>query len=220
MNTEDRARLNDLMARLADGDDGAVFELHAEFSDWLAAKMRAHLRALNARQPDPDELHGLVLDGWFALRDCASGWDPDGGALPWNWAHFRLRHVAAAWVGQYADELDESVVTPAPSHIVGISDGEREVLVVLDDLADSHKLVALLREALHLIASPRDRVVLLEVGIQEVLGDPSPSTTVASLMDMSPEAVRKARSRVRSRLRTLAEQDDRFAELPTLDPAA
>jgi hypothetical protein len=128
--------------------------------------------------------------------------------------------VAVAWVGQYADELDESVVAPAPSHVVGISDGEREVLVVLDDLADSHKLVALLREALHLIASPRDRVVLLEVGIQEVLGDPSPSTTVASLMDMSPEAVRKARSRVRSRLRTLAEQDDRFAELPTLDPAA
>ena len=37
---------------------------------------------------------------------------------------------------------------------------------------------------------------------------------------MSPEAVRKARSRARSRLRKLAATDARFAAVPTLDPAA
>jgi hypothetical protein len=220
MNTSERTRLNELMGRLADGDNTAVFDLHAEFGSWLAAKMRLHLRALNARGPSRDDLEGLVLDAWMTLRDCAGAWDPDGGALPWNWAHHRLRQVASAWVGQYADELDDNLTAPAVSHVVDLSDDDRGVLVVLNDLAEGHELVALLRDALHLIVSERDRVVLLEVGIQEVLGDPSPSATVASLLDMSPEAVRKARSRARSRLRTLAAQDERFAQLPTLDPAA
>lgn len=219
MDTTERTRLNDLMGRLASGDNAAVFDLHVEFGSWMAAKMRAHVRALNARSPGPDDLEGLVLDGWMALRDCAGAWDPDGGALPWNWARHRLHQVASAWVGQYADELDDRTVTTV-SHVVDIGDDDRCVLVVLDDVAESHALVALLRDALQLISSERDRVVLLEVGIQEVMGDPSPSTTVASLLDMSPEAVRKVRSRARSRLRRLAADDERFADVPTLDPAA
>ncbi len=220
MNRDQRARLNDLMARLAGGDNGAIFDLHAEFRPALGAVMRRHLGALDARVPDHDDLEGLVLDAWFVLRDCAGGWDPEGGALPWNWAHHRLRQLASAWVGQYADEFDGDLVHPATSHVVEVGDDDRDVLVVLDDLADRDELVALFRRALHLVASERDRVVLLEVGIQEVLGDPSPATTVASLMDMSPEAVRQARSRVRSRLRALARDDDRFAGLGELGPAA
>lgn len=220
MDSEERARLNELMARLAAGDDDAVFALHARFGDRLAAKMLGHVRALNARQPDRDELHGLVLDGWFALRECATGWDPDGGALPWNWAGHRLRQVAVAWVGQYADEFDEALLVQVPAPTLALVDDEDDQLVVLERLAQRHDEVRLFREALLEVASPRDCVVLLEVRVQHQLGDPSPAATVALMMDMSPGAVRKVHSRVRSRLRALAAEDRRYAAVSSFALAA
>lgn len=220
MHSDDRARLNQMMARLIGGDDNALFELHAEFGDWMAAKMRAHVRALNAPRPDPDELHGLVLDGWFALRECASGWESDGGALPWNWAHHRLRQVAAAWVGQYADELDEARFDrPEPAAPVVIGE-EDDQLVVLERVARVHEGARLFQEALLGVASRRDCRVVLEVRVQAALGDPSPATTVALMMGMTPAAVRKVHSRVRARLRRLAGEDGRYESVSSFALAA
>jgi len=220
MSEEERARLAELMARLGAGDTSAMWDLHAEFGPRLAAQMRQHVRAVNARPPSEDELEGMVLDGWFALRECAASWDPEGGALPWNWARQRLRKVATDWVGQFADELDETFTIPSSSHVVDVGDDDRGVLLVLDDLAERDEIVALFRDALELVASERDRVVLLEVGVQQVLGDPSPSHTVGALLDLSAPAVRKAKSRTLSRVRTLAETDERFARLLDLGLAA
>lgn len=220
MTVEDRVRLVDLMGRLAAGEGDALFELHVLFAPRLAAQMRRHVRSLNARAPSEDELEGMVLDGWFALRDCASGWDPDGGALPWHWARQRLRKVASEWVGQFSDELDEELAIPPSSHVVDIGDDDRDVLLVLDGLADRDEEVALFRDALELVASERDRVVLLEVGVQQVLGDPAPSHTVADMFDMTPAAVRQVKSRTLRRVRTLAEEDERFARLLELGLAA
>ena len=67
---------------------------------------------------------------------------------------------------------------------------------------------------------PRYQAILLEVGVQAVLGDPSPAVTVAADRGMSPDAVRQAVSRTRRRLRHLAEDDERYAVLAELPIAA
>jgi len=112
-------------------------ELHAEFGGRLAAKMRSHLRSLHAPNPNRDELEGLVIDGWLALRRCAAAWDPDGGALPWNWAGHRMRRVASDWVGQYADGLDEATLRhPAAGRATPATAGGRDEAALTDLLED------------------------------------------------------------------------------------
>jgi hypothetical protein len=213
-----RQRLEELMDRLAAGDGQVACVLALEFSGPIGSAVRAHLADLGVADVDRDELDGLVVDVCMMLADIASSWRTDGGATPWHWARHRVRTVVGRWVGQHADPLDEALLeVAAPPPAPG---DEPDLGAVLDRLAAELPLVALVREGLDVVATARDRAILLEVGVQGVLGDPSPAVTVATLRDMTPEAVRQVLCRTRRRLRRLAEDDERFAPLADLPIAA
>jgi hypothetical protein len=210
-------RLVEVMARMAGGDRAAVFTLYIEYGDHVAALMRREVRRLGVQHVEPDELDGLVLDGCLALFDSAGSWDPQGGALPWNWAVRRLAAIAQKWVGQHADTLDRDVVAAEQLRALG---DEPEGLEVFERLAPCHDGCALLIEAFdHGRVRPRDRAILLEVKLQTEAGDPSPSITVARVYGLKPDAVRQIVKRTLDRLRAVAAREPRFAgliELPIL----
>jgi len=218
MERDRRERLEQLMARLAAGDGRAAFLLAGEFSGPIGAAVRAHLADLGIHDVDRDELDPLVIDVCIMLAGVAGAWRADGGAAPWQWAYHRVRQVVSGFVGQHADTLDEALLDrPAPPEAAG---HEPDVMDLLDGLAHDWPLVALVREGLELVASARDRAILLEVAVQSELGDPSPSITVAAMRQMTPAAVRKVVSRTRHRLHGLATDDERFAPLADLPLAA
>lgn len=220
MQTERFERLVVVMAAMGAGDKAAMFSLYREFRSHLEAFMRREVRRLGVEDPGPDEVDGMVIDACLALFDCAGAWKPDGGALPWTWAGRRLAGVASQWVGQHADELDadrvehvagEVPVAPLPHP----ADDEAE-LDVLARLAGRHAGCALVLAALERVAGPRDQAIMLELCSQRVAGDPSPALTVARRHSVSAEVVRQVACRVRARLRRLAAEDRRFADLAGL----
>jgi hypothetical protein len=206
------------MSRLAGGDSTAAFALAVEFSGPIGAAVRRHLADLGVHEVERDELDELVMDVCLMLADIAGAWRADGGAAPWQWAYHRVRTVVSRWVGQHADALDDALLDrEAPPAAPG---DEPDLIEVLAAVASESELVALVRDGLDAVASPRDGAILLEFGVQAVLGDPSPAVTVATLRGMSPEAVRQVVSRTRRRLRGLAADDARFAPLADLPLAA
>ena len=218
MERDRRERLEYLMGQLATGDSRAAFVLAAEFSGPIGAAVRTHLGELGIHDVDRDELDPLVIDVCIMLAGVAGAWRADGGAAPWQWAFHRVRQVVSRFVGQHADTLDEALLDrPAPPEAEG---DEPDLMDVLDGLAREWPLVDLVREGLELVASVRDRAILLEVALQAEMGDPSPSITVAAMREMTPAAVRKVVSRTRRRLHGLASDDERFAPLADLPLAA
>lgn len=221
----DKARLADLMGRMAEGDDEAIFALYEEYGARLAAVMRRHLAAVGVQGATRDDVDGLVIDACLDLASCAGAWRPDGGALPWTWAGNRLRGLAARFAGVHADELDDAALERAavdhravPGGRAGSAAGvdEGTAFEVLRQVGRSHAMAALLLDALALVASPRDQAVLLELRLQTDLGDPSPSHTVGAALGARPDAVRQVGTRLRRRLRDLAATDERFAPLADL----
>ncbi|MCB1015409.1 MAG: hypothetical protein KDB10_09890 [Acidimicrobiales bacterium] len=216
----DRARLADLMGRMAADDRSAVFELYAEQGHRVAGAMRSHLASLGVPGVAREDLDGLVMDACLALYDCAGAWRPDGGALPWTWAAARLRAIAIRWVGLHADELDEAVLEREdPAGAAPVAGGrapEGRAHELLRGLARHHAGAALLLDGLAQVGSPRDQAIVLELRLQGDLGDPSPSHTVAADFAVSPDAVRQVNSRIRRRLRRLADRDERYAPLAAL----
>jgi hypothetical protein len=206
------------MTRLAAGDGTAAFAMAMEFSSGIGAAVRDHLADLGVNDPDREEVDDLVLDVCVMLADVAGGWRADGGASPWQWAWHRVRGLVSGWVGQHADPLDDTLLDQeAPPEAPG---SEEDLDAVFSRLAAVLPAVALVRDGLASVASSRDQAILLEVGVQAVLGDPSPAVTVAADRGMSPDAVRQAVSRTRRRLRHLAQDDERYAVLAELPLAA
>ena len=213
----DRAVVAGLMGRMAAGDTAAIFELYEAFGARLAAVMRGHLAAVGLVGAPRDDVDGLVIDACLELYACSGAWRADGGALPWTWASARLRGLAARHVGLHADELDEAGPEPeVAAGPVAWSGDEGAAVEVLAGAAAHHELAALLVDGLAQVGTPRDRAIVLELRLQAALGDPSPSHTVAAGLGASPDAVRQVGSRMRRRLRHLAESDERFAPLADL----
>ena len=211
-------RLTELMERMGRGDRAAVFALHAEFGDRLAGVLRRKLRRRGIDAIAREDLDGLVVDACVAIADVASAWRPSGGALPWSWAHHRLEAVVQRYVGQHTDPLDDARLAlladqPAPRAAAG---DEAEALDLLDDLAATDPVCGLLREALGRSGTERDQRLLLEVELQQSLGDRAPAATVATMFDMRPDAVRQQVRRVRTRLRRLVADEPRYAALAQL----
>lgn len=208
-------RLRAVMAAMAAGDRAATFDLYAEFGRPIAATIRRLLRRLGVDDAPKEDLDGLVIDACLELQACADAWDPAGGAVPWVWAERRLLVVVSRWVGQHADALDDrnEVVERMVASAVG-SSAEPTVIDVLAGL--DHPTCRLLREALAEVATERDRVILLEVGLQRSLGDASPAVTVGPSVGLRPDAVRQVLRRVRQRLSALAASEPRYAPLVDL----
>lgn len=209
-------RLQKVMAAMAAGDGGATFDLYAEFGGPIRATVRRLLRRLGMDAASPEDLDGLVIDACLELQGCAEAWDPEGGALPWVWAERRLLAVVSRWVGQHADTLEdrgeviERMVATGPG-----ASSEPTAVEVLERL--DHPTCVLLREALEAVATQRDRVILLEVGLQRSLGDASPAVTIGPHVGLRPDAVRQVLRRVRQRLSALAASEPRFAPIVDLE---
>lgn len=212
----DRARLGVVMQAVAAGDGDAVFDLWNEFRQPIGGVVRAELRRHNVGWVDHTEFDGLVIDACLALADCAGGWHPDG-ALPWAWARHRIAAVVGRWVGQFADEFDPDRHEPDPIYLPQPWSGhEPAMLDALADLAAHNPVVALVRDALGQAGSRRDQELLVGYIVQQRAGDHSPAVTLGVMFDLSPEAVRKAVSRMRRRLRHMVATDPRFGVLEGL----
>lgn len=208
-----RPALARIMVALAAGDGAALFGLIDAYGDELARTVRVIAAKRRARLT-ADDVDELVVEAALAVQAVAGAWRADG-APPWVWANGRIRAAVDRHLGQWADELDHErhagqEAAPAPSG------SEDPVEACLARLAAGDRRVALLDEALELVASRRDRLVFVELGIQVALGDPSPAVTVGALYGMKPASVRQQSRRTKLRLRALAETEPRFGPLADL----
>lgn len=205
--------LTQVMAALAAGDGAALFELIDGYGAELARTVRVVAAGRRARLR-ADEVDELVVEAALAIQAVAGAWRPDG-APPWVWARGRIGAAVDRHLGLWTDQLDHErhagqEAPPAPPG------GEEPVEACLARLAAHDRRVALLDEALELVASRRDRLVFVELGIQVALGDPSPAVTVGALYGMKPASVRQQSRRTKLRLRALAETEPRFGPLADL----
>ena len=203
------------MGRMSEGDQAAAFEMYVELGDAVRGSVARIARSLNAAHLTREDLDALALDVCMALIPISTAWDADGGALPWVWAHRRVATIVSAYVGQYASPFDEERGDrPTGIHAADPEDLPDEV--ALARIARREPLVALLLDALTSVASDRDLRVVLLFSVQQALGDPSPSHTVADAMGLKPDNVRQIVSRARRRLQGLVDADERFGDLGDL----
>lgn len=210
---ERRALLAELMARLPD-DPAAEVGLLEAFGDELRGAIVVLARQLGMAPLQRDDLDGLAFDACGVLATVARWWRPDGGALPWTYGRDRLRTMLRQWEGPRAAPLPEGDVLGEAPALTAVSD-DRPALVVLDRLVadDAHPVARRFRDALVQVAGPPDRELVLLYAQQQAAGDPSPSHTVAAMLERSPEAVRQAFSRARAKLRRLALAEPEFRPL-------
>lgn len=192
-----------IMHRLAAGDQAATFTLYTEFGGHIAAAVRRLAGPMGATL-DADEVDGLVLEACLALLESAPSWDPDGGALPWNWAERRLRHIVAVHIGIYTDPLSDShdwELDAVESTPAAVASSDDDPVATLARLAEVNPDAAAFRLALAGAASERDRAIFLEVCVQASLGDRGPAETVGRMVGIPGATVRQIVKRVRDRLR-------------------
>jgi DNA-directed RNA polymerase specialized sigma24 family protein len=217
-------RLEALMARMAAGDESALYQLYQDFGDCIGRMLRSEFRRLGVERVDPAEIDGLTLDACIDLFARAGSWDPTRGVTPWTWAQFRLRALVVAHVGQFADALPEE--GPAQAAAPPLTEGagaDADPVSTLRSLAGSRPVLRLLQEGLDRVSPPAQQAILLEVKVQAALGDPSPAVTVGQMTGVRPDTIRQTVKRVLDRLRHLATADPRFAplaDLPLLGLAA
>ena len=202
-----------IMARLAAGDDAAIFVLAEHHGHRVAGVTRRQLARCGIDRVDPDELQSLVIDACIELRAVAQAWRP-GGALPWWWAEGRIRAVVNGWVGVHADNLDDHVESVEDGEVFHAATEEDEIAETFARLVDEVPLVGLVAEAAR--EARIDELILLcllDYRVQQDQGDPSPAHTLAPRYGVSPDALRQRVSRGRKRLRAVVDTDPRFAPI-------
>lgn len=209
MNTETQDRLIEQMVAMAEGDAAAVFPFVDSFGPDIARLIRFQLRGYGRLDlvHDADELSGLVQTAAFEILDRAGSWDP-AGAPPWVWAANAIRAAVAREIGHALVDLDEDRLEDRAA-----SPGSGGGRLDLDELAASDTRFGLFREAIAFAGSPRDREIAEQYLIQQALGDPSPSHTVATQFGLTSANVRQIVCRVRRRVRQLQSEDDRYRDL-------
>ena len=187
------------MARLAVGDQQAMWDLHALAEPWLRRMVRAEARRVDVRIGDDDVLD-LTLDAAIELGHLAHAWRPDG-ALPWVWARRRISALVHAHIGQLGRPLDDEHLDIEVPEAVEAMPEARDVL---RSLAERHPAARRLEERLALVASERDADIWLRTQIEKGGGNRSPAVTVAAEFGLRPDAVRKVNQRVGERLEQVA----------------
>ena len=209
MNPEPQDRLTALMVAMAEGDHAAVFPFVETFGPDIARMIRHQLRSYGRLDllRNPDEITGLVHSAAFEILNRAGSWDP-AGAPPWVWAANAIRSAVAREIGHALVDVDDARFENEP-----VDAGSAGGRLDLDDLASRDPRFGLFREAVALATTQRDRDVAEQYLIQQALGDPSPSHTVAAEFDLSSANVRQIVCRVRRRVRRLQAHDDRYRDL-------
>lgn len=217
------AELEAVMGQIAAGDDAAVFALVDRFGDEIGRTVDAIARSRGARLA-AEERQELVLDVALDLRGRAASWRP-GQAPPWVWARLRVANLVDTHVGQWTRPEEDlarvaDVDGDRPSAGSAGSAWSVSAVEVVEALADREPTVALLYEGVRRVASERDVSVYFELLVERAGGNRSPAATVALLHDVPAATVRQQHKRVRTRLRMLAETDERFAALAALEVVA
>jgi hypothetical protein len=195
---EKRAAVRVLMARIAEGDEDAIWELHELAEGDLARIIRAEARRLDIRL-EADEVWELTLDAVDALADVAATWKPDR-AWPWVWAHHRVRAVVHDHVGTFARPLDEvHLELEARPPIERIEDPR----AVLRRASEQHPAARQLEQRLCRV-SERDAQIYLGVVLERAAGNRAPAVTVGADHGLQPPAVRKVVQRVGEKLGDVA----------------
>ena len=207
----DRALLERLMAAMAAGDQAALFPFIEEFGDRLAGRVRSILGSLHRRDlaRDDAEVDYLVQTAALVLFKRAPGWDPHGGALPWNWADRAIRAAIVEAVGHPSVELDDGAIDVRVPDPVTTEAADAD----FETLACSYPLIELLVEAVREVASERDADVHLRYREQLALDDTQSSHTVGAMFELNPDNVRQIDRRVRKKLSALRRSDPTFAGL-------
>jgi len=205
LTAEDRQNLADLMARIADGDRSAPFELRDRWSGAIAKRVRVHIRSMD-RRPTREDVDGLVTDFCLWLADGhAAAWQPDHGAPPWFWADKKIRDMCVRLLGPHCTSIDAvgtdgltvlgRLAARSDSPLESVPDAD--LLEALERLALVDPLCADLAQTLQLCTPERSAAVWLEL---ITTTGPSPSLAVGRALGMKPTAVRKNAQRVRERL--------------------
>lgn len=208
--------LAQVMADLAAGDGAALFTLREVFRPELTRAVRSVASTRGARL-SADDVDELITEVALVLATLAGSWNPEFRVPPWVWARHRVMGVVDNHVGQWTRPLelvDQGVLEQADP--AASSSEEPWVVEVVEQVAAEHPGVALLWDAVQRVASERDRMVFFEVLVQHSLGDRSAAVTVGAMVGLSPEAVRQQVGRIRRRIRELAANEPRFAELADL----
>lgn len=194
-----RAAVTAVMARLAAGDRGAVWDLHELAEPALTRIVRGEARRIDVRIGH-DDVFDLTLDAAIDLAKLAGSWNPEG-ALPWVWARRRITALVHEHVGTFADELDDAHLDLEAPAVVARVDAPREVL---REAARRHPAAHQLERRLAVAASDRDVEIWLGVQLERAAGNRSPAVTVATDHGMRADAVRKVVQRVTQRLEDVA----------------
>ncbi len=220
MNAIDHEHLSRCMAAMVD-DQREVVRFVEAFGDRLRTVIAGILAGYGRHDllRDPNEVDGLVWDVAFVLQARAAAWDPDHGVTPWTWAGAAVQAAVVAGIGHRtaslgSDELERALGAPVAGAFVA---GD----VDLDALGAREPLVAEWLVATRAVASERDATVHLEYQVQRVLGDPSPSHTVAAHHGVTAANVRQIDRRVRVKLEALVRSDPtacNLGRLPWLHP--
>ena len=208
-----------IMGRLAAGDGAAVRDLVERYGPQLQRTVRS-LAAHRGARLQAEEVDEVVLDVAIVLAHGAASWRADGGAPPWVWARHRIANVVDGYVGQWALPLDEATHQEAFVAPPVATAREQSVLAILAAVGRRSVEVALLGEAIGLVATPRDQEIYLEVLVEMADGNRAPADAVARLHGLTSAAVRQQFRRVRVRLQCLAATEARFAPLADLPSVA
>lgn len=211
----DHEHLRWCMQQMAAGDQAFAFTFIDSFGERVEVVVRRILSDLGRRDllGKTDELSSLVVDACLVIADKAAGWQPDGGALPWNWAKRAIRSSIARTIDQQAAASEEDFECDAEA---GGETGYDVTPETWARLAAANKQLGLLDEALTTVASERDRWLFIEYLTQQGGGDPSPALTVGTIYGLQAANVRQIVRRQRQRLAKQAETDARFASLRSL----
>lgn len=183
------------MAKIAAGDNHAIWGLHPLAAPAVRGMLRGEARRVNAWISD-DDIYELTLDAAMLLAGMARSWKP-GSALPWVWARLRILNLVHQHLGTFTRELDESH-NEIEEPLVGVHVDEPRA--ALRSLARRHEGAQALERQLTAIANDRDAEVYLGYRLEQAAGNRSPAVTVAADHGMQPAAVRKVVQRVGQRL--------------------
>lgn len=205
------------MTRLTGGDMDALADLAAAATGPIRSMVLGAFQS-HGIWVDQDRLHDIVQDSLLELVKLAPAWRADGGAKPWRWARPKLVAAAYRSLGHFTDDIEDHLGLADERGTPALDDEDQ--VEMLARLAAEHEEVAILFDALGIVASERDRKVWLAVHVEAANGNGAPAVTVAQDFGLTPQNVRKIRQRVQAKLLSLAGSESRFAALFSLEPLA
>ncbi|MEP7055257.1 MAG: RNA polymerase sigma factor [Actinomycetota bacterium] len=168
---------NDLIARIAGGDDSALRELFDAHAPWLAARLRAALPA--------GDVEDVLQETFLAVWRSAGGYREQGSAGGWLWVI--ARRQAAQWLRRHG--RDESSIDALAVTQMSATTDPADVAAARTDLAAAV-------ESLGAEGSPEREVWRL------LYLEDQPVARVAELMGVPVGTVKSRAHRVRRLIRT------------------